>query len=161
MIVWDLNVCLLFLVMFFILEPFMSSCAIRRIAYVFFVFFPNFCVTLCWHRLPGGQYDVLMQYCISTTIFTMILKFCQIEVLGETRSTNEKKIRIFIQIFKDRFLYNYWTDWCQISSPRLYVRWFSNFVRLKYSVGLEVLTKKSEFLARHEMSTAIAIVKSF
>ena len=39
--------------------------------------------------------DVLMQFCISTTIFTMILKFCQIEVLGGTRSTNEKKSGIF------------------------------------------------------------------
>ena len=42
---------------------------------------------------------VLMQYCISTTIFTMILKFCQIEVLGGTRSTNEKKIGIFFSNF--------------------------------------------------------------
>ena len=61
-----------------------------------------------------------MQFCISTTIFTMILKFCQIEVLGGTRSTNEKKIgnffsqKFFIQIFKDRFLYNYLSDWCKI-----------------------------------------------
>ena len=38
---------------------------------------------------------VLMQFCISTTIFTMILKFCQIEVLGGTRSTNEKKSEFF------------------------------------------------------------------
>ena len=39
---WDLNVCLLFLVMFFILEPFMSSCAIRRIAYVLNFFCSKF-----------------------------------------------------------------------------------------------------------------------
>ena len=41
------------------------------------------------------QFDVLMQFCISTTILTMILKFCQIEVLGGTRSTNEKKSEFF------------------------------------------------------------------
>ena len=51
---------------------------------------------------------VLMQFCISTTIFTMILKFCEIEVLGGTRSTNKKNSdffyqKNFIQIFKDRF----------------------------------------------------------
>ena len=61
-----------------------------------------------------------MQFCISTTIFMMIVKFCQIEVLGGTRSTNEKKIwnlfffDFFNSIFKCRFLYNYWSDWCQI-----------------------------------------------
>ena len=51
-------------------------------------------VFLC--LLLAYQYDVLMQFCISTTIFTMILKFCQIEVLGGTRSTNEKKSEIFV-----------------------------------------------------------------
>ena len=51
----------------------------------------------------SGKYYVLMQYCISTTIFTMILKFCQIEVLGGTRSTNEKKIGKF---FFSKFFYS-------------------------------------------------------
>ena len=75
--------------------------------------------TVVWVHMHC-QYDVLMQYCISTTIFTMILNFCQIEVLGGTRSTNEKKIGNFfsqkfvIQIFKDWFLYNYLSDWCEI-----------------------------------------------
>ena len=119
----------------------------------FFLFFLFFCELLP-SRIRNEatlhcQFDVLMQFCISTTILTMILKFCQIEVLGGTRSTNEKKIKnffsqkFFIQFFKDRFLYNYRTDWCQILSPRLYLRWFWNFVWLKYSVGLEVLTKKN------------------
>ena len=59
--------------------------------------------TKSWYGIPHACHTmyliVLVQYCISTTIFTMILKFCQIDVLGGTRSTNKNKIGDFFSNF--------------------------------------------------------------